>query len=541
MSKSVNGAVATVAAKTVRDWLADGAEIAFFDIREEGEFGWGHPLLAGNLPYSRLEIDVERLVPRKDTRTVLIGADNNLPVIAAQRLAALGYSNLHIVSGGIEGWKVAGLKLFEGVYVPSKAFAEVVEHAYHTPDIQAVELKKLIDSGADFVVLDSRTEEEFARFHVPGAISVPGAELVHRVADIVTSPDKLVIVSCAGRTRGIMGAQSLINAGIPNTVRVLSGGTQGWRLAKLDVETGERFSKAPSAAGRKTAQKWADELAATHGVGRISSDTLAKWRNDTARTTYAIDVRTQAEYAKGHLAGTTHVPGAQLLQATDTFIPVHRARVVLVDDDGVRATVTAHWLKQLGWDVHVLDNALEGATLVGGADETRKIWQPEAQKLAPKAAQEWFGASGRIVSVASGNEHRKSRPSGAVWSIRPHLLKAVGDLKHGARILVIGEEDAVAALAAHDLREAGFEPAVVSGGIAAWKAAGLPWDDAPSSSPSDAERIDFLTWNYDRHLGNATASRAYLDWELDLPRQIQEDGTAYYKIKVPEKALAETH
>jgi rhodanese-related sulfurtransferase len=540
MSTSKTGAVATVAAQTVRDWLADGAEIAFFDIREEGEFGWGHPLLAANLPYSRLELDIERFVPRKYTRIVLIGADNSLPALAAARLAQLGYSHLHIVSGGIEGWKVAGLKLFEGVYVPSKAFAEVVEHAYHTPDIQAVELKKLIDAGADFVVLDSRTEDEFARFHVPGAISVPGAELVHRVADLVPSPDKLVVVSCAGRTRGIMGAQSLINAGIPNTVRVLSGGTQGWRLAKLDVETGERFSKAPSATGRKTAQGWTNELAAKHGVGRVASSTLAEWRKDGTRTTYVIDVRTQAEYEAGHLAGTTHVPGAQLLQATDTFIPVHRARVVLVDDDGVRATVTAHWVKQLGWDVYVLDNALDGATLVRGADETRKIWQPDVQKIEPKAAKDWLGA-GRIVSVAPGNEHRKARPHGAVWSIRPHLLKAVSDLAPGSRVLVIGEDDAVAALAAHDLHEAGFETAVVAGGVAAWKSAGLPWDDAASSSPSDAERIDFLTWNYDRHLGNPSASRAYLDWELDLPRQIREDGSAYYQIKVPEKQLTETH
>ncbi|BCJ90439.1 transferase [Terrihabitans soli] len=532
MNVIVKNPTATVDAKTVRDWLADGKEIAFFDVREEGEFGWGHPLLAANLPYSRLELDIERFVPHKNTRTVLIGADNNLPAIAAARLTALGYSNLHIVAGGIEAWKTAGLKLFEGVYVPSKAFAEVVEHAYHTPPIEAEDLKKLIDEKADFVVLDSRTEEEFARFHVPGAISVPGAELVHRVADLVPSPDKLVVVSCAGRTRGIMGAQSLINAGIPNKVRVLKGGTQGWRLAKLDVETGERFSTSPTDAGRKTAKGWADALAAQHGVGRIAHDELAKWRKDAARTTYVIDVRTKGEYAKGHLAGATHVPGAQLLQATDTFIPVHRARVVLVDDDGVRATVTAHWLKQLGWDVHVLDKALDGQKIVSGEDETRKIWQPDVQEIAPKEARAWLGDKGRLISVTSSDAYRKERPSGAVWSIRPRLLSAVGDLVPGARVLVIGDEEGVSALAASDLREAGFDAAIVAGGVAAWKAAGLPPDTTPSALP-DAERIDFLTWNWDRHFGNAAASRAYLNWELDLPRQIEEDGTAYYKIKVP--------
>lgn len=533
MNQIVKSATATVDAKTVRDWLADGKEIAFFDVREEGEFGWGHPLLAANLPYSRLELDIARFVPRKDTRTVLIGGDDDLPFIAASKLAGLGYSNLHVVKGGVKGWKAAGLKLFEGVFVPSKAFAEVVEHAYHTPPIEAADLKKLMDEGKDLVVLDSRTPEEFERFHVPGAISVPGAELVHRVADIVPSPDKLVVVSCAGRTRGIMGAQSLINAGIPNQVRVLKGGTQGWRLAKLDIETGDRSSKSPTPEGRKTAKGWTEKLGVAHGVGKIDHATLANWRKDLARTVYLIDVRTQEEYAKGHLADATHVPGAQLLQATDTFIPVHRARVVLADDDGVRATMTAHWLKQLGWNVYVLDNALDGQKLVSGADETTKPQSPEVPGVEPKAARDFVGASGRILSVASSEAHRKERPAGSVWSIRPRLQRAVGDLAPGARILVVGAEEGVAALAASDLREAGFDAAVLNGGVKAWKAAGLPWDGAVSSLPADEERIDFLTWNWDRHSGNAAASRAYLAWELDLPRQIEEDGTAYYKIAVP--------
>jgi rhodanese-related sulfurtransferase len=533
MISRLKGAAAPVDAKTVRDWLGDGREIAFFDIREEGEFGWGHPLLAANLPYSRLELEIAHFVPRKDTRTVLIGGDDDLPLVAASRLAGLGYSNLHVVSGGIPAWKAAGLKLFEGVYVPSKAFAEVVEHAYHTPPIEAEDLKKLIDEGKDLVVLDSRTPEEFERFHVPGAISVPGAELIHRVADIVPSPDKLVVVSCAGRTRGIMGAQSLINAGIPNQVRVLKGGTQGWRLAKLDIETGERSSKSPTPEGRKTAKGWAEKLGAVHGVGKVSHDTLAAWRKDSARTVYLIDVRTLEEYSKGHLADATHVPGAQLLQATDTFIPVHRARVVLADDDGVRATMTAHWLKQLGWDVYVLENALDGQALVTGMDEPRRASLPVVRSIAPNDARDWLGTSGRTLSVAPSDAHRKERPAGSVWTIRPRLCAVVGDLVPGARILVLGAEEGTAVLAAQDLREAGFDAAVLEGGIEAWKEAGLPWDNTPSSSPADDERIDFLTWNWDRHHGNAAASRAYLAWELDLPRQIEEDGTAYYRIAVP--------
>ena len=87
-------------------------------------------------------------------------------------------------------------------------------------------------------MLDSRPLDEYARFHVPGAVTCPGAELTLRFADLVPEPDALVVVSCAGRTRGIIGAQSLLTAGIPNPVMSLEGGTQGWRLAGLDLEGG---------------------------------------------------------------------------------------------------------------------------------------------------------------------------------------------------------------------------------------------------------------------------------------------------------------
>src|SRR4029077_11682678 len=56
---------------TLRQWLGGGGEIAFLDIREEGQHGAGHPLLAVNLPYSRLELMIGQLVPRRSCPIVL--------------------------------------------------------------------------------------------------------------------------------------------------------------------------------------------------------------------------------------------------------------------------------------------------------------------------------------------------------------------------------------------------------------------------------------------------------------------------------------
>ncbi len=76
---------------------------------------------------------------------------------------------------------------------------------------------------------------------------------------------------------------------------------------------------------------------------------------DKSRTLYRFDVRSPEEYAAGHSAGFISAPGGQLVQANDEWIGVRGARLVLFDDDGVRARMTASWLVQMGWDALVLE------------------------------------------------------------------------------------------------------------------------------------------------------------------------------------------
>src|SRR5207344_538904 len=104
----------------------------------------------------------------------------------------LGYIDVAVLDGGIAAWKAAGFRLYSGVHVPSKAFAEVVEHEAGTPYVTAPELKAMIDSGADIAIFDSRSYEEYHNNSIPTAISVPGAELVYRFTDMVPSSDTTV-------------------------------------------------------------------------------------------------------------------------------------------------------------------------------------------------------------------------------------------------------------------------------------------------------------------------------------------------------------
>ena len=61
-----------------------------------------------------------------------------------------------------------------------------------------------------------------------------------------------------------------------------------------------------------------------------------------------------AELSVGYPAAV-HAPGGQLVQATDQWVGVRNARIVLIDSEGVRAPVVAGWLKQLGCEVYVLE------------------------------------------------------------------------------------------------------------------------------------------------------------------------------------------
>ena len=529
MSNAIRAAI-PVDVATVRQWLG-GDEIAFLDVREEGQHGAGHPLLAVNAPYSRLELVIGPLVPRRNCRIVLLDDDDSVADKAARRLAVLGYSAVHVLEGGVRAWSSAGHPLFPSMNVPSKAFAEIVEHEYGTPAISAAELDLRRRAGDKIVVLDSRPHDEYARFHVPGAITCPGAELVLRFADLVPDLETTVVVSCAGRTRGIIGAQSLRTAGVSNPVLSLEGGTQGWRLAGLDLEHGMSTRLKPaSKEAIASAQQRAKAVAARYGIRSVNGGTLDAWRREDDRTTFVLDVRTPDEFAAGHLPGSESAPGGQLVQAIDRWVGVRGARLVLVDDAVVRAVMTAQWLKQMGWDVAVLDRPFEGVRLeIGAATPSPPL--ADVRQITATEAAHWLDGGAAAIAVMPSAEYRKAHPDLAVWAIRPRLERLPAAVLQASRIIMFAEDEAVGALAAADLAEiAAGQVGLVEGGIEAWRAAGRPFTASPDDPP-DPERIDYVFWNHDRHSGNQEAMRAYLRWETELPGEVARDGLAGFRLR----------
>jgi rhodanese-related sulfurtransferase len=328
-------------------------EIALLDLRSEAVFATGHPLFAANMAADRISLEAAIRLPRKDVPIVLYDNGEGLIATASNQLASLGYTNVHALAGGLQAWRDAGYEVFQDVNSYAKAFGELVETRRHTPSFSADEVASLIANKADIAILDVLRFDEYATMNIPGSVSVPGAELVLRAKAAAPDPDTTIIVNCAGRTRSIIGTQSLINAGLPNKVRALRNGTIGWTLAKHDLEhgAGRRGAVGPFEGAEENSR----EVAYRAGVRHLSSREAAALMAETHRTLYCFDVRDEAEYTAGHLPGFRHYPGGQLVQEIDMAAPVRGARILLTDDKSVRADMTASWLAQMGWEVYVLD------------------------------------------------------------------------------------------------------------------------------------------------------------------------------------------
>jgi rhodanese-related sulfurtransferase len=510
--------------KDVRAALLARSEIAILDLREEGPYALGHPLFAASLPLSRLELDILDRVPRKETKVVLYDDGEGLAQKGYVRLETLGYSNVALLEGGLKGWQTAGFELFQDVNSASKAFGELVEARRHTPSVPAPEAKALIESGENVVVLDARRFDEYQTMSIPKGISVPGAELVLRARQLAPDPATTIIVNCAGRTRSIIGTQSLINAGLPNRVMALRNGTIGWTLAGQALEHGQarRFAE-PDAERENEARRAARPVAYRAGVKRLTGDELVALSREP-RTLYRFDVRTPEEYAAGHPVGFRSAPGGQLVQETDVFAPVRGARIVLADARGVRAEMTASWLAQMGWEAYVLepDADIPHET---GPWRSRVPPSPVVPTLSTdELATRLKADSAIVVDLAPSPAYKRGHVSGAWFAIRARLDEALGKLPPDGDLVLTSPDGVIAQFAADEIvARAGRRVWVLTGGTAQWSADGRVLEQGFSraaGAPDDVYRRPY------EGTDNAPAAmQAYLDWEYGLVAQLERDGT----------------
>ncbi|KAL2823814.1 Rhodanese-like domain-containing protein [Aspergillus cavernicola] len=523
--------VKSITARELRRHWVNHHEIALLDIREEGPYAESHPLFAISVPVSEIEKKLPPLVPRLSTPIVVYDNGEGYAERATARILALGYRDIAVLEGGLSAYALVG-EVYRDVNVPSKAFGELVEAINHTPSLTARDVKNVLeDSESDVAVLDARRFEEYSTMSIPRGRSCPGGELLYRFFEAVPSPETTVVVNCAGRTRSIVGTQTLINAGIPNKVVALRNGTIGWTLEGLELDTKktDRVSQ-PSAETSRKARQYATSWAEHVGVTLIDSSQLGRFAAESEdRTLYLLDVRDPEEYALGHPAGFSNAPGGQLVQATDEWVGVRGARLVLYDTDGVRARMTASWLLQLGWEVYVFDERStvpDGLPVPGGP-----AWNPP--QLARITIDDFQNLPGpkTVVDLARSPVYRKGHIPGAWFASGPELARDLRTVPGDGPIVLTSPDGSVVAMNIEDARESVSRRVLyLVGGTAAWVAAGhaLETESRWLSLPIDVYKRPY------EGTGNARKDmQGYLDWEYGLVAQLANDGVASFHVVPP--------
>lgn len=515
--------------------LAQKKEIALLDPREEGLFVTSHLLLASSAPLWRLEVIIQRLVPRFDTPIVFADPDGSLSLNAAAKLLRLGYTDVGVLSGGIEAWQQAGYEVFIDKNVPSKAFGERVEIDARTPHITAAELQTRLRNGEKTVIVDGRPAGEFYNFSLPGAYNIPNGELPYRIGSLVSDLETLIVVNCAGRTRSIIGAQALINAGVKQKVVSLQGGTMSWLIEGYTLAHGQStILPEPDPQHLVSIQQTLQTLTNKLGIRSIDTAELTTFQRDLTRTSYLFDIRNSEEYHSGHLPGWRYAAGGQLVQATDQYLATRNPRIVLADWDGVRAPLTASWLAQLGYHEVYLYQPPKDARLVTGA-EAITILPDSTLPLAPwisagQAADKLAHHQAVIYDIDNSIRYFINHIRGAKF-VAPHrLIEFIAAEKAELQPILTSQDGVLAQYVARQLIAQGIHAVALLGGNQEWFNRQLPTEQGGDGILTGEQDTRYSGYEYALITTQASLAvrdekfKAYLRWEVELLEQLKHPG-----------------
>lgn len=513
-------------------------EVSVVDVRDRAEVqADGTLLLAVPIPFSELEISALRLVPRLDTPVVIVDGDGGaLAQAASASLHTVGYSDVAVLDGGTHAWAAAGNELYTSTAIIGQAFGEHLDHAENTPHISVQEARELVARGDDVLFLDSRPLAEFIKHSLPQGISAPGAEIVNRGIELIDSPETVVVVNCAGRTRSIVGAQALINAGVTNPVYALDGGTMSWTLDGHELACGLiSEAAAPSARSVERRRDVTEHLIKRFHLNVLAAD-AARPAHESAtpgRTTFLLDVRTPQEYTERHVAGSLSTPSWDLAPWVFRHVGTLRARLVVVDDGpGLRAALTGSWLLQQGWpDVSVARiEDFPPDRLVAGPEVVRRPIPPTAPSISVADLDADLD-SYTVLDVSAAGVHSAGRIPDSVLVSRAHLIRHPRDVDSEKPLVLVSEDGVIASLAAGPLSAAlDRRVAVVTGGTKAWIRAGLLLETGPPQRVVGGHSEPVSPWQVADRFAQHDGFRNYLEWEIKLTEQLDRDTTNPFEV-----------
>jgi rhodanese-related sulfurtransferase len=474
--------------KATRD---DGERHALLDVRERGEFSLRQIPGATPVPRGSLEMRLPLLLPDRSIATVLVDDEGRRAALAARTLDRMDYRDVRWVVGGQRAWAEAGYPMQEGWGVLGKDYGERVSVQERIPQMTPQELAARREAGERFLILDSRSEEEYSKAHLPGAYSAPGGELPAAVAELLPDDETTVVVNCAGRTRSILGAALVRRMGLPNRVYAFKNGTMAWQMAGFDLEHGAGQGR-PRVSERawKAAKRFVERLAQEDNLRFMPLEEYRQLQ-ESGRLHYLIDTRLPEEYEAGHIPGAVCCPAGQLSIFGENVIAVPDAPVVLADRRGIAAVIAASLLTRMGLpDVYVLDGGIEewerlALPLDRGRYEPEPFGLAEARaRVLSTGADELRARLNRgegpaVIDVRGSGKFALGHLPGSLWIARGKLELQIGEEvpDRQAEVVTVSDRGIRATLAAATLLEMGYaNTRVLEGGIEEWDRRGLPLD-----------------------------------------------------------------
>ena len=121
----------------------------------------------------------------------------------------------------------------------SEAFVRLVnESRARIKETNVAEVKKRLDAGENFTIIDVREDNEWSRGHIPGAVHLGRGIIERDIEDRFPEKNVELVLYCGGGYRSAMSADNLQKMGYTN-VSSMDGGWRGWTGAGYPTETGD--------------------------------------------------------------------------------------------------------------------------------------------------------------------------------------------------------------------------------------------------------------------------------------------------------------
>lgn len=93
--------------------------------------------------------------------------------------------------------------------------------------ITQAKAKEIMESGGEYIIIDARTEEEFAGGHIEGAVLMPEYEIAEKAEAQIPQKDTLILVYCRSGRRSKIACEELVKLGYTNVKEF--GGIIDWQ------------------------------------------------------------------------------------------------------------------------------------------------------------------------------------------------------------------------------------------------------------------------------------------------------------------------